>query len=144
MPGASGKGWVAVELPHVPSVPAEQPDDPDWKPLQHYLGLTAFGLSTYTAAEAGVVLAEEHDELPSGQEEAYVVLTGRVRFDVGGERIELGPGGVVAIRDTVVKRRAEALDEGTTLLGIGSTPGCFETSWQPKYFEDVPRHPSVG
>ena len=138
-----GRGWAAVELSTVPSVPTSGPGDPDWKPLQHYLGLAAFGLNTYSAAEAGVLLAGEHDEAPSGQEEAYVVLAGRARFTVAGESFELGPGGVVAVRDPAATRSAEALEPGTTLLGVGSAPGCFETSWGREHFDDVPRHPTA-
>ncbi len=138
-------GFSFTTLAAIPDVPtATEPGDPAWKPLQHHLGLTAFGINAYVARAAGDALASEHDEAGSGHEEVYVVLAGRVRFAVGGERFDAGPGGVLAVRDPALTRSAEALEPGATLLAVGCRAGCFETSWQPRHFEGLPRHPSVG
>ena len=122
---------------------ATDPGDPDWKALSHYLGIGAFGLNAYVARAAGDELAAEHDEAGSGHEEVYVVLAGRVRFRVGGETFDAGAGEVVAVRDPGVTRAAEALEPGAALLGVGCRAGCFETSWSPRHFEGLDRHPAL-
>jgi hypothetical protein len=43
-----------------------------------------------------------------------------------------------------VTRSAEALEPGATLLGVGCRAGCFETSWSPRHFEQLGRHPALG
>ena len=45
-----------------------------WHPLRHTLGIRAFGMNAYTAAKAGDLVVEEHDEGSLGHEEVYVVL----------------------------------------------------------------------
>jgi hypothetical protein len=140
----SGSGWCAAALHEIPGVPtATDPGDPDWKALSHWLGIGAFGLNAYVAHAAGDELAAEHDEAGSGHEEVYLVLAGRVRFNVGGETFDAGPGQVVAVRDPSVTRSAEALEPGATLLGVGCRAGCFETSWSPRHFEQLGRHPAL-
>jgi len=62
----------------------DEPDDPDWFLIQHYFGLTAFGINAYVAREAGQSLIGEHDEAGSDQEEVYVVTAGRARFTIDG------------------------------------------------------------
>jgi hypothetical protein len=137
-------GYSFTTLDAIPEVPtATDPGDPAWKPIQHHLGLTAFGINAYTARAVGDALASEHDEASFGQEEVYVVLAGRVRFTVAGESFDAGPGGVLAVRDPALSRAAEALEPGATVVAVGCRPGCFETSWQPRHFQGLPRHPSA-
>src|SRR5436305_10363271 len=52
----------------------------DWRPLRRTLGVRAFGINAYTAAEAGRDVVEEHTEETLGHEEIYVVLSGRATF----------------------------------------------------------------
>ena len=35
-----------------------------WKPVRRTLGVTAFGINAYTAANAGDEVVEDHDETP--------------------------------------------------------------------------------
>ena len=63
----------------------------DWVPLRRRLGIGAFGTNAYRAAREGDVVIEAHDE-STGQEELYVVLTGRARFAVGGDEFDAPAG----------------------------------------------------
>ena len=65
-----------------------------------------------------------HDETETGQQEAYIVVTGRAAFTVGDERIEAGPGTVVAAPDPAVTRGYEALEPGTRIVCVGATPAA--------------------
>jgi hypothetical protein len=139
-----GPGWCSAPIAEVPGVPtATDPGDPDWKALAHFLGIGAFGLHAYVARAAGDELSGEHDEAGSGHEEVYVVLSGRVRFTVAGETFDAGAGEVVAVRDPSVTRSASAVEAGATMLGVGCRAGCFESSWSPRHFEGLGRHPAL-
>ena len=109
-----------------------------WHPLQHFLGLTAFGANVFVAQE-GQTLVAEHDETASGQEELYLVLRGEVRFSLDGETVEAGEGTAVAVTDPEVRRAALAQSSPAAVLALGVRPGCFETTWREEHFTDVPR-----
>ena len=47
-----------------------------WKPVRKTLGVTAFGINAYTAANAGDEVVEEHTEEQLGHEEIYAVIAG--------------------------------------------------------------------
>ena len=47
-----------------------------WRPLRRTLGVRAFGINAYTAANAGDEVVEEHTETGLGHEEIYLVLHG--------------------------------------------------------------------
>ena len=103
-----------------------------WRPVRRRFGITAFGTNAYTAA-AGQRVVEEHEER-SGHEELYVVLRGRVRFTVGDEERELGPGTIVYFRPGT-KRGGIAVEDGTAVLAVGAKPGVvFEPSlWEETF-----------
>ena len=76
-------------------------DNPNWKvarlddierrgrdiPVREHLGIHAFGVNAFTPAEDGTLI-NEHDEAGSGQEELYVVLDGKVTFEIDGEAVD--------------------------------------------------------
>jgi hypothetical protein len=126
-------------LDELPLVPTDDPDDFDWYPIQHHLGLGAFGVNGF-GGDAGTTLVAEHDERESNQEELYVVLRGAVRFALAGEEVEAEAFSLVAIPDPAVRRAAVAVEDGTLLLAIGAPAGSgFETTWNRDNFERVPR-----
>jgi hypothetical protein len=134
-----GRYWVK-RLDEVPTIAAEERDDPVWYPLQHHFGLRAFGANLYEAARPGVELVGEHAEDESGQEELYLVISGRAQFELDGEAFEVEAQGVVAVGDPAVRRRAVALERGTRIVAVGAPPsGEFRTSWQLHHFQGVPR-----
>jgi tetratricopeptide (TPR) repeat protein len=94
-----------------------------WSPIRRSLGVRAFGINAWTAAEAGSPVIPEHDEEPSGHEELYLVTAGRATFTVGGEEADAPSGTIVFVRDPAVLRGAVAREAGTTVVTVGATPG---------------------
>lgn len=105
-----------------------------WLPLRRELGITAFGTNAY-AADAGEQLIEPHDELPSTDEEMYVVIAGRATFTVGGEEFDAGPGTVVLCEDPAERREAVATANGTLALVVGNPAGSAGPlpAWQDRF-----------
>lgn len=131
--------WAMRQLEEIPLVPTAGEEDPAWRPLQHFFGLTAFGANVFTARRGDETLVEAHDERESGQEELYLVLDGEVEFEVAGESFVAGRRTVVAVPDPSVTRRAVGRTPGASLLVVGSRPGCFESTWRSEHFESVPQ-----
>ena len=130
--------FAVRRLEDVPRVPSE-PDDPQWYPLQHYFGVTAFGINVYVAEADGVQLLGDHDEAGSNQEELYLVTTGEATFVIEGERFDAPAVTVVAVPDPAVRRVASAKVAGTTIVAVGGERrDAFETSWQKHHFQHVP------
>jgi len=131
--------WAVRNLGETPLVVDADANDPDWHPLQYFFGLTAFGANVFVARREGQTLVEEHDERASGQEELYLLLEGEAEFELDGTNLRVARGAVVAVTDPAVRRRAVASLPGTTLLAIGSAPGCFSTTWHASHFADLAR-----
>jgi tetratricopeptide (TPR) repeat protein len=93
-----------------------------WRPVRHRLGITAFGVSAWTAGEAGDRLINEHDESDDQQEELYLVTQGRARFELDGESRDAPVGTFVSVLPGVL-RTAFAEEPGTTLVAIGGVSG---------------------
>jgi tetratricopeptide (TPR) repeat protein len=92
-----------------------------------HFGIRSFGTSAYRSIEGGQVV-NEHDEAGfriglSGQEELYVVVSGRATFTVNDEKIDAPAGSLVFVRDPAAKRGAVAEEPATTVLAIGGKPG---------------------
>jgi hypothetical protein len=111
----------------------------DWRPVQHFARLTAFGMNVFRADAAGVELVAEHDESDSGHEEVYVVLGGRVTFTLDGELHQLETGGLVAVVDPTVRRSAVAESADAAILVVGNRGGGpYESTWHAGHFAGVP------
>jgi hypothetical protein len=127
----------------IDSVPSIHEDGIDWKPIQHYFGLTAFGLNVYRADAALVELIGEHDERTGRHEEVYLVLGGHVRFEVGRDSFSCAPGTLVVICDPAVRRRGVAETADASVLVIGNRQAeQFESTWDPQHFDGVPTYDS--
>ena len=87
-------------------------------PVREHLGIHAFGINGFTPREDGT-LVNEHDEVGSGQEELYIVLDGKVTFEVDGEAVDAQPGTLVFVGP---EARRKATGDGTVLV-VGATPG---------------------
>jgi tetratricopeptide (TPR) repeat protein len=92
-----------------------------FRPIRHSLGITSFGINTWTAREAGDRIINEHDE-DGEDEEVYVVQSGRATFELDGERVD-APAGTFVFARPGVKRTAFAEEPETTILAVGGTPG---------------------
>lgn len=120
------------------TVPIE-PGGLQWLPVRRRLGIRSFGTNAYRAARAGDVVVEEHVESP-GQEELYVVVRGRTRFQVGDEVTEAAAGSAIFIPQPDVRRGAVALDDDTVVLAVGGWPGqpYHALPWEPIYLAEAP------
>jgi hypothetical protein len=102
-----------------------------WKPVRKTLGVTAFGINAYTAANAGDEVVEKHTETQLGHEEIYAVVTGHATFTVDGEEVDAPAGTLVYLDDVEQVRHAVAKEPGTTVLAIGGVPGKHDVSaWE--------------
>jgi tetratricopeptide (TPR) repeat protein len=101
-----------------------------WRPVRKHFGIQAFGVNAYTPGANGRVI-EEHTER-GGHEEIYLVLRGRVRFELGDDEQELEAGQLVYVRDPSLKRGAIAVTDDAAVLAVGGKPGeAFEIStWE--------------
>ena len=109
-----------------------------WKPVRRPLGITAFGINAYTAANAGDEVVEEHTEEQLGHEEVYFVHTGHAVFTVDGEEVDAPAGTLVYLDDPEQRRHAVAAEPETTVLAIGGVPGAHEVSAWEYYFPALP------
>ena len=103
-----------------------------WHPVRHTLDIRSFGTNAYTAAAAGDLVVEPHDE--DEFEELYVVLAGAARFTVDGETFDAPQGSLVLVTPPS-HRVAHATEPATTILAVGAVPGkAFEVSgWEEKW-----------
>jgi hypothetical protein len=109
-----------------------------WKPIRKTLGVTAFGINAYVAADVGDEVVEEHDETALGHEEIYAVIAGHATFTVDGEEVDAPAGTLVYLDDPKQKRQAVANEPGTTVLAIGGLPGKHEISPWEYFFPALP------
>jgi tetratricopeptide (TPR) repeat protein len=117
----------AFDIGTLQELPGTETDGRVQIDLRRDFDIRSFGTSAYRALEAGELIPE-HDEAGfrigvSGQEELYVVVSGRATFTVNGERVEAPAGSVVFVRDPAAKRSAAAEEPGTTVIAIGGKPG---------------------
>lgn len=112
-----------------------------FRPVRAHFGIASFGVNTFTGKQAGDRIINEHAE-EDEQEELYVVLAGRARFELDGESTD-APAGTLVYAKPGVKRTAFAEEDGTTLIVVGGTPGEAYVSqgfelwapFQPLYVE---------
>ena len=94
-----------------------------FRPIRHHFGITAFGVTAWTARDVGDRIINEHDESePDSSEELYLVQQGRAAFELDGDRVE-APAGTFVFVPPNVKRTAFAEELGTTIVAIGGTAG---------------------
>jgi hypothetical protein len=94
-----------------------------YRPIRHHLGITAFGVTAWTARAAGDVVIAEHDEGdPTADQELFLVLGGHAVFEVDGDRVD-APVGTLVFAPPRAKRMATAKEDGTTVIAVEGTPG---------------------
>jgi mannose-6-phosphate isomerase-like protein (cupin superfamily) len=106
------------------------------QPVRHHLGITAFGTNAWSADKVGDRLFPEHEE-DEGNEELYVVVRGRARFELGEETVD-APAGTLVFVLPETRRTAFAEEPGTAILAVGATQGKpYEPSgweiWAPAH-----------
>ena len=94
-----------------------------WQALNAGLGLTAFGINAIVC-DPGEEIDTHHDETDSGQHEVYIVVGGRIEFQLGDEVREVGPGAIVAAPDPATPRGFRAVEPGTRVVCVGAVPAA--------------------
>lgn len=93
-------------------------------PIRYLLGFRAAGVNAWRG-DAGEQLIPPHEE-DSGNEELYVVVSGRATFTLGEETVEALSGTLVFV-EAGVHRTAVAEEQGTIVFVVGATIGeAFE------------------
>ncbi len=94
-----------------------------WRPVRHHFGIRSFGVNAWTGQNAGDRIINEHDESDEdGNEELYLVQSGRARFELDGDSVDAAAGTFVFVGPGV-KRTAFAEEPQTTIIAIGGSPG---------------------
>ena len=93
-----------------------------FRPVRHHFGITSFGVTAWTAREAGDRIINEHDESEDAAEELYLVVRGRAVFELDGDQVA-APAGTFVFAPPGVKRTAFAEEPDTMVLALGGTPG---------------------
>ena len=94
-----------------------------YRPIRHRLGITAFGVTAWTARAAGDLVINEHDEDdPTADEELFLVLRGHAVFELEGERVD-APARTLVSAPPGTRRTASATQAGTTIIAMEGTPG---------------------
>jgi hypothetical protein len=103
-----------------------------YRPIRHHLGITAFGVTAWTARAAGDLVINEHDKGdPTADQELFLVLRGHAVFDVDGDRVD-APAGTLVFAPPRTKRTATAKEEETTIIALEGTPG---QAYEPRGWE---------
>ncbi len=104
----------------------------NYRPIRHHLGISAFGVTAWSARAAGSPVINEHDEGdPTADQELFVVLRGHAVFDLDGDRVD-APTGTLVFAAPGAHRTATATEEGTTILAVEGTPG---KAYEPRGWE---------
>lgn len=94
-----------------------------YRPIRHHLGITAFGVTAWTAHAAGDPLVNEHDEDdPTVDQELFLVLRGHAVFEIDGNQVD-APAGTLVFAPPRTRRKASAKQDGTTIILLEGTPG---------------------
>lgn len=94
-----------------------------FRAVRHHFGITSFGVTAWTARDAGARIINEHDESdPDASEELYLVVQGRAAFELDGDRVA-APAGTFVFVPPGTKRTAFAEEPETTIVALGGTPG---------------------
>ncbi len=113
-----------------------------YRPIRHELGISAFGVTTWTGHAAGDTVVNERDPGdPTADQELFLVLRGHAAFDIAGDRVD-APAGTLVHAPPGTRRSAVAIEDETTILLVEGTPGAAYDArgWElwaplaPRYF----------
>jgi Cupin domain len=129
-------GYQVTRIDDVPEPDfGKEEGEADWHAVRIHFGIHSFGVNAYTQPEPGRPVVGEHNESDTGHEELYFVARGHATFTVNGEDVDAPEGTFVYVPDPDAVRSAVARVAGTTVLGLGGTPGeAFAVSeWEREY-----------
>lgn len=88
------------------------------RPYLEFLSVPDLSVGLYVLAPGEPDLQQPH-----GEDEVYVVMSGRGRITVGDEVAEVAPGSVVFVRATVPHRFHDITEELRILVAFGPAEG---------------------
>jgi hypothetical protein len=129
---------AAYKTAHLDDIDArDNPEAGHWRPVRAVLGVTAFGVNVFGAADPGVEAVEAHTETEGGadgHEELYFVARGHAEFEIDGEEVDAPAGTFVFVPDPATRRVAIAKSSDTEVLCIGAKPDAFSISpWERRH-----------
>ena len=114
---------AAYSVAHLDDIDEFDDDGSHYRPIRHHLGITAFGVTAWTAHAAGDPVINEHDEGdPTADQELFLVLRGHAVFEIDGDRVD-APAGTLVSAAPRTRRTATATADGTMILALEGTPG---------------------
>jgi hypothetical protein len=114
-----------------------------WQPLNDSLGVAAFGINAIVC-DPGESFDIAHDEGDTGQQEAYIVVSGLAEFQIGDERVQAGPGMVVSAPDPALTRSYRALEPETRIVCVGAAPTAANSAFGDWIAEAAQGGPVAG
>ena len=109
----SGEGWAATNIDDLGS-------GPGFRKIRGAIGVTAFGINAIVLP-AGIETGRHYHER---QEEVYFVHRGRLEMEFGdGGRVGLGPGSIVRVDATTVRKVRNTGDEDAVYVVAGGEGG---------------------
>ena len=113
MARAEGEGWASAELDDLG-------EGYGFRKIRKELGVTAFGINAIVLPPGMWTGKHFHER----QQETYFVHRGTLEFEFGdGERLRLGPGGVVRVDAHTVRRMGNVGDEDAIYVIAGGEGG---------------------
>ncbi|HEX2506543.1 MAG TPA: GNAT family N-acetyltransferase [Gaiellaceae bacterium] len=97
----------------------EELGDGVFRKVRRALGVTAFGVNAVVLPPGTEWFNHYHER----QDELYFVHRGTAGFDVGGERLEVGPGALVHVEAATPRRFWNAGEDELVLLAVGGSGG---------------------
>ena len=111
---------------------------PYWAPVRHHFGIDSFGVNAWRGNSGDRVITP-HNHAEDGEPELYVVISGAVAFEIGGEQVDALAVTFVWIEEPAADRVGHASADDTVVLTIGAgKPGtAYEPAgWDTSYLED--------
>jgi tetratricopeptide (TPR) repeat protein len=118
-----GGAMVRYAIAHLDEIEEFADAGSHYRPIRHHLGISAFGVTAWTARAAGDVVINEHDEDdPTADQELFLVVRGHAVFELDGDRVD-APTGTLVFAPPHTKRTASASEDGTIIVAVEGTPG---------------------
>src|SRR5215203_1469370 len=113
---------MAVTVAHLDEIEEFADAGCHYRPIRHHLGITAFGVTVWTAHAAGERVINEHDQGdPTADQELFLVLRGHAVFELDGDRVD-APVGTLVFAPPGTKRVAVAKEDETSIMAVEGSP----------------------
>ena len=111
-----------------------------FRKVRRAMGVDAFGVNALVFPAGFEGFWHYHDQ----QDELYFVHQGTVRFDVGEESRELGPGGLCHVPSVIPRRLNNAGEGDAVVLVVGGKDGYVGRDGQLVDMDDLARRQAIS